>query len=181
MGRRTETARHADKLDQAAADAAALMSANIAKIGGQMEGFLLAARNCTNQGQRTYLFSHVGELIDAQVKLGQTIAKMRGEIRQRISVHKTSASAANHAANAPKSAPNFTAASHKNSSESADMVGKNPSGPPGEGEGPQAEPLETWQSRIPPLSKEVQQFVAARRAERQSQQRQSPDADVEKG
>ena len=183
MGRRKETVRQADKLDQAAADAAEAMSANIAKIGRQVESFLLAAAQTTNASQRMSFFIDFGNLVDAQVKLGQTIAKMRGEIRQRISVHKT----ANTGLKAPKSAPNFDDEIPRITRKVLEKLGKYP--PYARGEGERSQPLDlTKGSAVPadgqsshPMQKMLEQWRAGLKAEQEAEERRSRSAEAEKG
>ena len=174
MGRKTQAARHADKLDRAAADAAALMSANIAKMSGQMEALLSAAGASQDEGERMSLLARFGELVDAQAKLGQTIARMRGEIRQRISVHRT----ANADPNAPQLPPNVEAQRRRNLRKVAEILGKYPRKSKGEGEGAQAQ---TWQSAHPPLQKALEEWRKEMHADREPEEEQSPAARAENG
>jgi len=88
MGRKTWAAGSAEKLNQATAEAARILSGDLAALSATMQAYLRASGQAKDAYARAELFNQAMELVNAAAKLGETIGKVKGEMRQHISVER---------------------------------------------------------------------------------------------
>ena len=88
MGRKTNQARSTDKLNQATAEAARILSSDLAYLSKMMREFIGAALQAKDKFARADLFNRAMELPPIAASLGDTIGRLNGETRQTISVER---------------------------------------------------------------------------------------------
>jgi hypothetical protein len=105
MGRKTIEGTAADRLTQASAEAAAILSGDLAACRRMMRSYLDAAAETQDEDVRAEFIHCATELVGAVAKLSTGLAQVRGETRQYIRV----ARPAPMHPNAPQNAPNKVA------------------------------------------------------------------------
>ena len=102
MGRKTIEAMSADRLIAASAEAAEVLSGDLAACSRMMRFYLEAAAATDDEDVRTEHIHCATELAGAVAKLSGGLAQVRGETRQQISVKRERQMYPNAPQNAPQ-------------------------------------------------------------------------------
>ena len=130
MGRKTLLEDHNDKLMAATAEAARILTSDIALVSATMQDHLRSAVTTKNSHDAACWLKIAKDLMGSQVELVNALAKVKGERRyQHIRVERAPKSTAI----APESVTNFAAEAEENPSETAENRTENGAQPGGEG------------------------------------------------
>ena len=102
MGRKSQETTTAEKLNEATAEAARILSLNLVACSKAMQAYLTSATDEEGWDERETFIQRAIELANTTAKLGDTIGRLNGETRQTISVERAPKSTEI----APQSAPN---------------------------------------------------------------------------
>lgn len=127
MGRRTYEAEGADRLNQATGDAARILSGDLAACSKMLRAMLEMAAAEEGRDEKLAVIQGAVELAGAAVKMGDTIGRLKGEIRQHISVERNGEPTANAPQFAPKTRGSRSR-THRESAEISDFAAQNEGG-----------------------------------------------------
>ena len=128
MGRKTQATTSAEKLNAATAEAARILSADIAYLSKMMREFIDAAQEAKDKFARADLFNRAMELPPVAARFGEVLGRLNGETRQHISVERAPKSTEI----APQNAPNIIV---RGGEKASDSLEKSPAPSPKPGEG----------------------------------------------
>ena len=126
MGRKTQATTTTEKLNEATAEAARILSLNLAACSKAMQDYLDFAGDEEGWDERETFIQRAIELANTTAKLGDTIGRLNGETRQHISVERNSGSvesAPKSTEIAPQNAPNNIA---RGGEKAVDSLEKSP-------------------------------------------------------
>ena len=129
MGRKTNSQNNSQTLHHATAEAARILSQDLAAYSAVLNLCLKEAAEEEDHYDRDGLIETAGAVALSMAKLGDTIGGLNGELRQHISVERN----APRTEIAPKSAPNSAAPQTKNLAQTLGKTSPRRSEPRGEG------------------------------------------------
>lgn len=88
MGRKSQETTTAEKLNEATAEAARILSLNLVACSKAMQAYLTSATDEEGWDERETFIQRAIELANTTAKLGDTIGRLNGETRQTISVER---------------------------------------------------------------------------------------------
>jgi hypothetical protein len=109
MGRKARDVCNAESVNEATAEAASILSGDLAVVSAMMRANLEAANAAGDEDTQERLFEDAMRLVDAAARLAEALSRVKGERRQTISVERKGANtetASKTAAIAPQFAPN---------------------------------------------------------------------------
>jgi hypothetical protein len=89
MGRKTHEVSNAETVNAATAEAARILTADLAAVSAMMRANLKAASEADDYDEQEKLFEDAMRLVDAAARLSEALARVKGELRQTISVERT--------------------------------------------------------------------------------------------